>query len=309
MPASSPAAVHAQAIGLRCPLCGRDDAPSWLSFDGLEIARCPGCRSGFVVQTPEVDRQRRHYDESSRLYEAELDARKPARCWELLRSCTSDLRGISSILDVGCGEGKFLDIARAAGLRTAGVEISERAARTATDKGHHVHRQSVTGAPFARGEYDVAVMWDILEHLDRPRQGLRNVAAALKPGGMLVVLTPMMGSIYDRLGGLLYQASGGHFDRLVRMCWNRDHLFRYSPRGLAAVLNELNFYRVVAEPVLLLSLESEAYAGGGLTPGWTRSPRVNRLISSCGVRVGRALSLHNKVLVRARRGPGEVGDA
>jgi SAM-dependent methyltransferase len=245
--------------------------------------------------------RRRSCDESSRRYEAELDTTKPQRCWALLEA-HGLIGGARSVLDVGCGEGRFLDVARAAGLRTAGVEISPGAARVAAGKGHQVFRQSVTGTPFGAGEFDLAVMWDILEHLDDPRSGLRNVAGALRPGGKIVVLTPMVDSVYDLLGVTLYRATREKFNRLVRMCWNHDHLFRFSRRGLSGVLEGLGFTDVRARRIFLLSLGRGAYAGGALTPGWTSHARLNELLSTCGVALGRAFRLHNKVLVLATRG-------
>ncbi len=292
-------AVGVQRDQPQCPLCERIGT-SWFSFDGLTIARCDGCGSGFVVHSPDVERERRSHDESSRLYEAELDPLKPRRCWELLAEWAQPAAN-ARILDIGCGEGKFLDVAREAGMTTAGVEISQTAARQAAEKGHQVYRQSIAGAAFARDEFDVAVMWDILEHLDQPRRALRNVAEALRPGGKLVVLTPMMRSIYDRLGVGLFKTTGRQFDRLVRMCWSRDHLFRFSAAGLTAVLEQLGFIDVRAEKILLLSLGSDAYAGGTLTPSWTSHAALNRAVSSIGVGVARMCRFHNKVLVRATR--------
>lgn len=242
-------------------------------------------------------------DEASVHYEQELDPAKASLCWQVLLDCTNNTSHIDSVLDIGCGEGRFLDVAKQAGLRTAGVEISQRAARIAEDKGHLVINQSIVDCPVPDGlRFDVVTMWDILEHLRSPGRVLQHAAAALNPGGYLLVLTPMMGSVYDRLGVPLCKITAGRFDKLVEMCWGHDHLFRYHPDGLRKVLEGMSFRQIRAKPVLLLSLGSDAYAGGNLSPSWTGLVWLDRLISRLGVRVARLCRLHNKVLIQARRG-------
>lgn len=243
-------------------------------------------------------------DGASADYEEELNPAKAEFCMELLRKCSNNLADVRSVLDVGCGEGRFLDAARAAGLRTAGVEISARAARLAEAKGHTLVNQSIVDAPLpADPAFDAVTMWDLLEHLDSPGLALRNVAAALRPGGHLLVVTPMMGSIYDRLGVPLCKLSGGRFDKLVEMCWGHDHVFRYHRRGIRQPLEDAGFQQVRVTPVLLLSLSARAYAGGKLSPSWTGRAWVDRTISRTGVRLARLCRLHNKILIHARRKP------
>lgn len=40
-------------------------------------------------------------------------------------------------------------------------------------------------------EYDLVICWDVLEHLPDPGAALSNMAAALRPGGMLVIGVPL----------------------------------------------------------------------------------------------------------------------
>jgi len=47
-------------------------------------------------------------------------------------------RGLANVLDVGCGVGDFLDLARTSGLRTFGLELNPTAAGKARAKGHEI---------------------------------------------------------------------------------------------------------------------------------------------------------------------------
>lgn len=238
-------------------------------------------------------------EDASRRYEAERDPRKSSACWDLLRRDGPDLSQVRTIMDVGCGTGSFLDLARQSGLDTAGVEPAGRAAEASARKGHRVFRQSIQEPLPQQNCFDIAVMWDVLEHLSNPGLALRNVAASLKPGGSLFILTTLAGSVYDRMGALLYHLSGGRTDRLLRMCWSYDHVFRYDPQGLCNTLRHMGFTHVWSQKTLLLSLRADTYAGGQLLASWTGRPAVDHVISRSGVLLAKALRLHNKVLVRA----------
>jgi SAM-dependent methyltransferase len=50
-------------------------------------------------------------------------------------------------------------------------------------------------------EANAIALWHVLEHVDRPAELLAAAAAALVPGGVLVVATPNLGSLQFRLLG------------------------------------------------------------------------------------------------------------
>jgi len=234
-------------------------------------------------------------------YRNELDQAKAAACWRLFQRSTAGMRPLS-VLDLGCGDGTFLDLAAREGLSTAGVEISSLSALKAERSGHRIWLGSITDPSLELdGSYDVVTMWDVLEHLSNPLLALRLARDILKPEGRLIVLTPMMGSLYDRLGLRLCVATNGQLDQLARMCWSENHLFRFDPEGLATTLESLGFNETQAASVFLLSLAPDRYAGGEIFHRWTGSPRVNRALSRAGVLAGRLFRRPNKVLVVGTR--------
>ncbi|MDQ4071213.1 MAG: hypothetical protein M3203_17350, partial [Actinomycetota bacterium] len=87
--------------------------------------------------------------------------------------------------------------------------------------------------------------------------------------------------------------------RMLAMCWSEEHLTRFDPEGLRRQVVALGCRRAEVRPLLLLSLRTDRYASGGLLPAWTRSSRLNRLISRTGVAVARGARLHNKLLLDA----------
>jgi SAM-dependent methyltransferase len=270
-----------------------------IRFQGFTIGRCPHCCSGMVIGSPHPSNH--DPDAYAVRYRHEVVGSKASECWKLFVDCSGGLMGVRSVLDLGCGDGSFLDIARDHGLRTAGIELSETSANAAADSGHEVRAGSILDAfPSDFQGFDAVTMWDVLEHLPDPGRALERARDAVRPGGRLILVSPMMGSKYDQLGIIVSRLSRGRIDQLLRMCWSEDHLFRFDPRGLSETLLELGFVRVRARPVLLLSLGTTSYAGGPFFPGWTHSSKLNRSLSWIGVHVARLLRVRNKVLVEAR---------
>jgi len=97
-----------------------------------------------------------------------------------------------SVLDVGCGTGAVLNaIGRARpGLRLVGVDASEAALRIAAGRADaQFVRADATCLPF-KDEFDVAGSFDVLEHIDDDRAALLELAAAVRPGGGVIVTVP-----------------------------------------------------------------------------------------------------------------------
>ena len=106
------------------------------------------------------------------------------------------------LLDIGCGSGTFLKLAREAGFRVQGLEASPEAAKAAAKilPGRVVvgdERDLVrSGARF-----DVVSLFHVLEHLLRPVDYLRRIRRLLAEGGGLVVQVPNSHSLQAALLG------------------------------------------------------------------------------------------------------------
>lgn len=99
------------------------------------------------------------------------------------------------LLEVGCATGYFLNAA-AGDFEAEGLEPSLWACRIARERYRlEVHPETIeeTGR-FAPGSFDVVAMIDVVEHLADPMSALRRCAELLKPGGILYLVTPDIGS-------------------------------------------------------------------------------------------------------------------
>ena len=100
--------------------------------------------------------------------------------------------GAKSVLDVGGGEGAFLDLARGAGLATFAVELNARAAELCARKGHRTLQKLLEEISPAEldGGVDMLTLFQVVEHVPDPRAFLRQAARLVKSGGLIIVAVP-----------------------------------------------------------------------------------------------------------------------
>jgi ubiquinone/menaquinone biosynthesis C-methylase UbiE len=99
------------------------------------------------------------------------------------------------LYDIGVGWGHFLYTAKLLGFETSGVEISELMHHYATtDLKLDVVHDNFFNLDLPDNNWDVATMWDVLEHINEPDKAIEKVWGILKPGAYLVLQVPQIDS-------------------------------------------------------------------------------------------------------------------
>lgn len=106
------------------------------------------------------------------------------------------------VLEVGFGEGLFLDWARDQGFAVEGVEISPDYVEAARSRGHQVWQgtvQDLSSDP--QPEYDVVVCLDVLEHMtvDQIIDFFHAVKPVLREDGLILARFPNGASPFGRV--------------------------------------------------------------------------------------------------------------
>jgi SAM-dependent methyltransferase len=105
---------------------------------------------------------------------------------------------LKRILDVGCGSGAFLDLAKQAGREAYGIELNKTAAQKARAKGHDVFEDLLHDLDLTKtgGAFDLITLFQVLEHVPNPAQIMKEAAALLNPGGYIAIAVPSAEGIY-----------------------------------------------------------------------------------------------------------------
>lgn len=216
-----------------CNLCGRT---SWETLETVGATRVVRCRCGLVFVTPPPPRAALEgaYDES--YYQPWTgEARNRERIWRRrLKQIEALGPGPSQLLDVGCGTGDFLALARASGWEVTGTELSPYAVKVAAARELHVFPGEVweTGLPPDR--FDVATCWHVIEHVTDPKRVLEEIRRVLRPGGWLVLATP---NLNDHIFRAAYRLARGRRPALYEEGEREVHLFHFSARPLRALVS------------------------------------------------------------------------
>jgi 2-polyprenyl-3-methyl-5-hydroxy-6-metoxy-1,4-benzoquinol methylase len=162
----------------------------------------------------------------------------------------------SRVLDVGSGDGLFLDSLAAAGIPQAGltgIEMNADAVQAMIQKGYSAHQISANSPyPFEDGRFDVVFAGEVLEHVFDPNAMLDECRRVLKPGGILLLTTPNLLSWYNRVLVLFgitpffvehsyVETYGPKYSLLRKSSDPVGHLRIYNLRPLHALLKRTGF--------------------------------------------------------------------
>ena len=112
------------------------------------------------------------------------------------------------VLDVGCGSGGFLfqlQKSWPADYEILGTDVSGGPLDHAESHGVPVLRGNFLEQDFSGRKFDAITLWAVAEHLAEPKKFLAKIHAALKPGGVCLVLVPNLRSLAGRLLGVKYR--------------------------------------------------------------------------------------------------------
>lgn len=131
------------------------------------------------------------------------------------------LNDASAVLEVGVGEGHFLQAARNRGYWIQGVELNPQGAARARAMDFEIHELMLDELKEKTDErFDAICAFQVLEHVPDPRQFLEGMIGMLKPGGKMVLSVPnaaVMRKIDPHNQDLLNQPPHhmGHWDENV----------------------------------------------------------------------------------------------
>lgn len=189
---------------MNCVLCGQSNNhpvieniknPRTVGKELYNYLTCKNCDLWMLDPYPTQAELNQIYTEAYQLYENE-DTTLATRIMNKLSRpreeiVTQHLKPNAKVLDVGCGNGTFLQSLQTQGYNVFGTEWSASAAKSAQSK---VGSERITVGDITTASqhqpYDLITLWHVLEHNLDPKALITQIVELLAPQGILVIEVP-----------------------------------------------------------------------------------------------------------------------
>jgi SAM-dependent methyltransferase len=191
--------------------------------------------------------------------------------------------GTAAALDIGCGYGNHLFmlngmLGKPQNVRLVGINLDPNQLGFAKAFAEEVEGfgncefdlcDIEQGLPFEPGTFDVVGMADVLEHMMNPEAVFRELARVTKPGGDIIISTPLRTSLFKtaaRLANKLtfgklyssyYRGKNTELDEkgnpIMDVKAGHDHISEMSYRELLALAEKTGLQVVEARPMSIMS--------------------------------------------------------
>lgn len=169
--------------------------------------------------------------------------------------------GPKRILDVGCGEGRFLQVLRDFGdarWELVGVDFDPAAVERCRARGFTAYAKRVEDMAAEEGTFDCVIMLQLIEHVEDPVVIAKRVFSLLRPGGIFVVETPNL--------------AGWDYALFRKRWWGHYHFPRhfhlFSRESLERMLKEAGFAIDRAEHLISTSAWTISFGNYFLDRGY-----------------------------------------
>ena len=224
-----------------CVYCHR--LISWPLYDTVSTAgdrftlnKCINCSCCFLSPNPTKQQLDAAYDDS---YYGQSASKFPGWIEKVLdhfrarraRTVMRYVKAPTNVLDIGCGNGRFLQGLIDNNFNGYGIELpSKSAERASRIPGLNLKTGQLCEDDFETHFFDAVTLWHVIEHLPEPRESLQIIGRILKQGGYLMVSLPNIDSFQSRL----FKGRWLHLDP-------PRHLFFFGASALMKVMQTFGF--------------------------------------------------------------------
>jgi len=227
---------------VKCPVCASGEFSPFMKQHNHTLVRCNYCGFVYLNPRPPADQILNYYDpdfwwgnDASTKSRRNFFGRIESMFLNLKMNAALKLlmkhQKTGKILDVGCGNGRFMELCINKGFDIYGVEPSEEArSRMTGNVKKRIIGKYLDGLNSLKGEFDSVLLIHSLEHMHNPRESLDAVNQALKSNGILFIQVPNIGSMQARILGSKWG-----------WLFLPQHLNQFTVNTIGKLLNEAGF--------------------------------------------------------------------
>ena len=240
-----------------CHLCRRETKCIKYRLRTYRIAYCLYCNFLFNADFPsgkcikETFSESYYLDVQKEAFEKQFEDYTLDVSYHIFQKRLQYIESIKApgkVLDIGCAFGTFLKIASDRGWKPYGVEISTFASEYTRNKyGFEIYNDSFLDAPLPSAFFDVVTFWDVIEHVEFPKENLLKAYDVLKPEGILLLTSDnydcLMATMADTIDKLSFGKIGYPVERLF-IKYNKSY---FTEENLHNILNQCGFEEIFVE--------------------------------------------------------------
>ena len=195
-----------------CPICTQE-AVLYCSKDRANYFRCDSCGTIFQDPLPTLQEMMDYANAeySNGLYKEYLEANDlkyatfEYRLNKVVEAFKRQNPSVTAprILDVGCSNGRFIEVAIRNGIEAWGLELSENAIAAASPdtRVRIYHGDANNIEHLGMEKFDIITAFDLVEHLFDPFSFLNHLYKIITKDGIIVITTPDASSLPRMLMG------------------------------------------------------------------------------------------------------------
>lgn len=164
-----------------------------LQYAEKGLTKCSNCGFVFMLQIPSEEELNDFYSKYSYASEGYLPPMTVVSYNKLL----DEFEGYNqqnTILDIGAGRGWFLEEARKRGWRVYATEYSETAVELMDANGINAKSGALNPHNFEGVKFDIITSFEVIEHINNPKEELSIIYDLLRNGGLFYCTTPNFNS-------------------------------------------------------------------------------------------------------------------
>ncbi|HPM29490.1 MAG TPA: class I SAM-dependent methyltransferase [Chryseolinea sp.] len=213
-----------------CLLCSSPSLQALTGYEKDYLVKCSSCSFVFCQRKPTTDELKAHYALYPR---ANTISEITLKRYDELLNAFEPYRKTNNIIDVGCGDGFFLEAAKKREWNVFGTEFTPEAIEVCERKGIQMTMSPLNPNYYNPDFFDVITSFEVIEHINTPNQELNSFSSILRNGGLVYVTTPNFNSISRNI---------------LKSKWNMiqypEHLSYYTVPTLSSLFRKNNFKKI-----------------------------------------------------------------
>ena len=173
----------------KCNICKKSSFLTVKNFEKFYLNKCTECNFVFSKKIPSTKEMQQCYDAYDRNNNLSLISLNNIK--KIVISHIKKFKP-SNVLDIGCGNGDFLDFYKANGIKTYFTEYGEFLINK-LKKNHEFVKGGI--CPESKEKFDIIILSEVIEHTYEPDKLINYINKIQKKNGILYITTPNYNSL------------------------------------------------------------------------------------------------------------------